>query len=259
MPRIGPLDDEALFARLRGDGDEAAREELVSRHLPRAHALARRFTRSREPVADLEQVAGLGLLKAVDRYVPGKGSSFWSFATPTVVGEMKRYMRDSCWRVHVARPLQERSLRVQGALGTLTAELGRSPSTADIAIHLGWSREDVVEALEAASAFEPDSLDAPVSLEGDAGAAVGDLVGTRDKGFDGAERRATLAIAMRSLDARDRAILRLRFAEDLTQTEIAEAVGISQMHVSRLIRRALGTLRRELSAEGGFTGESLVA
>lgn len=247
MTQVGLLDDQALFARLRRDGDGSARDELVARHLPRAHSLARRFGHGREPAEDLEQVAGVGLLKAVDRYDPAEGAAFWSFATPTVIGEMKRYMRDSCWRVRVARPLQERSLAVQSAVRALTAELGRSPSTGELAAHLGCTREEVVEALEAASAYSPDSLDAPASGGDEPGAAVGDLIGVEDSGFEGAEQRAMLARAAHRLDAREARILKLRFAEDRTQTEIAEEIGISQMHVSRLIRRSLDALRSELS------------
>lgn len=251
MAHLGRVDEEVLFRRLRRYDDEGAREEIVRRHLPRATALARRFHRTSECPDDLEQVAAIGLLKAVDRFDPDAEAAFWTFATPTVLGELKRHLRDHCWTVRVPRPVQEASLAVQRAMAELTTELGRSPSTAEIAGRLGWGGEDVVEAIEAASAFSPDSLDAPLGTADGDGASVGETLGVVDEGYDAAERHVALTGAMRELDPRSVLILHLRFSEDLTQSEIAARVGISQMHVSRLIRRSLDTIRRSLERDRG--------
>lgn len=245
MTGLGALDDAALFRRYRG-GDLAARDELTARYLPRTRAVARRLRSRGEPLDDLEQVASVGLVKALDRYDPRQGAAFWTFALPTVAGEVKRYYRDACWTVHVPRALQERALLVQREVTRLAGELGRSPAPREIAASLELPHEDVVEALEAGSAFDPRSLDARLAAGEDSG-SYADVVGADDAGLEAAEERALVGPALRSLGSRDRLILRLRFVDDLTQTEIAERIGISQMHVSRLIRRALDRLRDAMS------------
>ena len=248
MTGLGALDDAALFRRYRR-GDLAARDELTTRYLPRTRAVARRLRSRGEPLDDLEQVASVGLVKALDRFDPGQGAAFWTYALPTVAGEVKRYYRDSCWTVHVPRAIQERSLLVQREVTRLGGVLGRSPTAREIATSLELTLEHVVEALEAGSAFDPRSLDTqPAGADEDAG-TYSDLLGAPDDGLEAAEERALVAPALRALAPRDRLILRLRFEEDLTQTEIAERVGISQMHVSRLIRRALDCLREAITAD----------
>lgn len=239
------MDDAALFRRYRG-GDLSARDELTARYLPRTRAVARRLRSRGEPLDDLEQVASVGLVKAIDRFDPRQGAAFWTFALPTVAGEVKRYYRDACWTVHVPRSVQERVLLVQSELTRLGGAIGRSPTAREIATSLDLPHEEVVEALEAGSAFDPRSLDAQLAGGEDAG-TYADVVGADDEGLEAAEERAVVGPALRALAPRERLILHLRFVEDLTQTEIAERIGISQMHVSRLIRRALDRLRDAIS------------
>jgi RNA polymerase sigma-B factor len=187
-------------------------------------------------------VASLGLVKAIDRYELDRGTAFSSFAVPTVLGEIKRYFRDSGWTVRVPRAIQERRLKINKAIPALTGQLGRSPTTGEIAEFIQASSEDVLEALEAAVAYEPVSLDtAPSGEDDDEGWAQ--ALGEEDPAYEIVEYEASLAPALRTLSDRERLILHLRFAEDLTQSQIAERVGVSQMHVSRLIRKALQDLR----------------
>ena len=244
MTPVGILDDAVLFRRWHDQEDISARDELMQRYLPRARSVARAFRSRSEPMDDLEQVAGVGLVKALDRYDPAQGVAFWSYALPTIQGELKRYFRDHCWTVHVPRSVQDRVLEVQHALVRLGAGLGRSPSVAELAHALEIATEEVVEALEAGSAFDPRSLDAPAP--GDGEGSYGDALGGDDDALEAAEERALLGPALRALPARERVVLHLRFAEDLTQSEIAQRVGISQMHVSRLIRRALEMVRESV-------------
>lgn len=248
MTGLGALDDAALFHRYRG-GDLAARDELAARYLPRANGVARRLRSRGEPLDDVAQVASLGLLKAIERFDPEQGAAFWTFALPTIAGEVKRYYRDACWAVHVPRALQERVLLVQRGMTRLAGRLGRSPTARELAESLGLTHEDVVDALEAGSAFDPRSLDAQVGGSEDEGATFGELLGGEDEGLEAAEGRAVVGPALRTLCDRDRLILQLRFVEDMTQTEIAERVGVSQMHVSRLLRGALDRLRDEIAFE----------
>ena len=235
--------DYALLMRFRRQGDDAAREELVERFLPLARQLARRYARPNEPLDDLFQVASMGLLKAIDRFDPERGYAFSTFAVPTIVGELKRYFRDTGWAVHVPRPIQERIGQVNRAVNELARELGHSPSPGELATKIGASTEEVLEALEAAKAFDAISLDMPRGGRDDEGSAYADTVGERDERFEMVEYNAVIEPTMAALPARDRLILRLRFERDLTQSEIAERLGISQMHVSRIIRRSLDRLR----------------
>jgi RNA polymerase sigma-B factor len=237
------LDSELLFQRWQRDRDPAAREALVERFLPLARSLARRYDRSSEPFDDLMQVASLGLVKAVDRYDPSRGHAFASFAVPTILGELKRYFRDSGWAVHVPRGPQERALKVEEAQQRLTLKTGRSPTVDQIAQYLEMSTEDVLGALQAGQAYDALSLDAPrPSRDGDAD-TYGDSLGCEDERYELVDADVTVAEALCHLPERERRVLQLRFVEDLTQTEIAKRIGVSQMQVSRLLRRSLEQLR----------------
>ena len=236
--------DAELLARYRA-GDESVREDVIERFLPLARQLARRYARGNEPLDDLFQVASVGLLKAIDRYDPARGFAFSTFAVPTIVGELKRYFRDTGWAVHVPRPIQDRIVQINRAMTTLAKDLGRSPTTAEIAAVLGCSVEDVVEAIEAAGAYDAVSLETPRNSEDGSGngGSYAETVGAEDRGYEMVEYAAAIAPAMNAMPPRDRLILRLRFEDDLTQSEIAARLGISQMHVSRIIRRSLARLR----------------
>ncbi|MEA2387181.1 MAG: polymerase sigma-B factor [Thermoleophilaceae bacterium] len=242
------LDEERrLFRAYLEQGDLGARERLVERFLPLARQLARRYGAAGEPLDDLTQVASLGLVKAIDRYELDRGTAFSSFAVPTILGEIKRHFRDTGWTLRVPRAIQERRMQVNRAIPALTAGLGRSPTTAEIAEHIDATSEEVVEAIEAAVAYEPVSLDtSPGSDEEDDTWASS--VGAEDPAYDIVEYGATLEPALKVLTPRERLILHLRFVEDMTQSQIAEKVGISQMHVSRLIRKALETMRDATAA-----------
>ena len=236
------LDDEALLLRYQRDGDLEAREEVVIRFMPLARQLAGRYKHAGEPQDDLVQVACVGLLKAIDRYDPDRGGGFARYAVPTMLGELKRHFRDKGWSVHVPRATQELVLKVGDALGTLPARLGHAPRPRDVAAALGATVEEVLEAMEAATAYEATSLDAP-RMGGDEGEwTYFDTLASHDKGYERVEIGETLRGALEALPTRERLILVLRFEHDLTQAEIAERVGVSQMHVSRLLRRSLDRL-----------------
>jgi RNA polymerase sigma-B factor len=242
-PRERAEEDRRLLRRYHHEGDVIARDELVSRFLPLARQLARRYQRGNEPLDDLVQVASIGLVKAVDRFDPDRGTAFSSYAVPTILGELKRYFRDSGWAVHVPRGMQERVMTVNQAIGRLSRSLGRSPTGTEIADETGLDLEVVLEALEAAIAYDAVSLDTPRTTEEDDGDTYADTVGVIDERFELIEYTSAIGPTMRALPPRDRLVLKLRFEQDLTQLEIAERIGVSQMHVSRLIRRALKRLR----------------
>ena len=232
--------EERLLRRYR-DGDIAARDELVAMLLPLAQRLASRYRHTTESQEDLEQVAYVGLIKAIDRFDPDLGP-FVRYAVPTILGEIKRHFRDRGWGVHVSRSLQERFLKVGDAIDDLTTKLGRSPTPRDIAHATGFTLEEVLEALDASSAYAPAALDAPRGGEDDDGGTLGDTLGGTDRNYELVELGASLEPALRALPEREQAILHMRFAEDLTQSEIADRIGISQMHVSRLLRRSIERL-----------------
>ena len=232
-----------LFTRYRRGEAPAAREALVERFLPLATQLARRYHRGDVPLEDLVQVASLGLLNAIDRFDPGRGTAFSSFAVPTIAGELKRHFRDKAWSVRVPRDLNELALRVDRTTELLAHRPGRMPTVSDIADHLDITVEEVLEAREAAAAYRADSLDRPAAEDDEDGARLVDVLGGDDPGFGRAEQSATLERLMRALTDRQRELVRLRFGEDLTQSEIGERVGLSQMQVSRLLRQAIGRLR----------------
>lgn len=233
---------------------DPARKELRGRAIeawvPLARHLARRYVGRGEPADDLVQVAVVGLIKAVDRYDAGHGVDFAAFAIPTVLGELKRHFRDRAWAIRVPRRLQELRMAITAANNDLSHTLGRAPSVADIAARLGVSEEEVLEGLEGARAYSTTSLSTPVSGDGDA-PELGDMFGTDDHGFELAELRIALGPAMATLTEREQTILSLRFYGNRTQTEIARQLGISQMHVSRLLTKALGRLRLLMDDDGG--------
>jgi RNA polymerase sigma-B factor len=236
-------EERLLFTRFAKDRDPALRDRLIERYLPLARQLARRYQRPDEPLDDLVQVASLGLVKAIDRFDASREVAFSSYAVPTILGEIKRHFRDRTWSVRVPRDLQELALRVERTVADLTRELHRSPSVAELSERLGQSEEAILEALEAAGAYHATSLETPRSGEGEPGETLADTVGGAEQGYDLAEDRATIARLMRSITPREREVLRLRFEEDLTQAEIGEIIGVSQMQVSRLIRQAVARLR----------------
>jgi RNA polymerase sigma-B factor len=230
-----------LFKQVRQTGDPGAREALVRRYLPLARHTARRFSRSRDGLEDLYQVASYALLKAIDGFDPDRGLAFTSYAIPTITGELKRHARDTGWGMRVPRGLQERVLDVERAVNRITAADGRSPAAARIAEEMGLTTEAVLEAIEAASNYSVESLDAPLRVEADAATRI-ETLGGDDPGYGLVDDVLTVAPALRGLPDRERLILGLRFGEDLPQSEIARRLGISQMHVSRLLRRTLDDL-----------------
>jgi RNA polymerase sigma-B factor len=232
-----------LFERWHRYGDRRARDELIERFLPLARKLARRYLPSSEPYDDLFQVASLGLVKAVERFDPSKGFAFTSFAVPTIVGELKRYFRDSGWALHVDRGAQERARKINDAHQRISAHTGRAPTVSEIAQYLEISEEEVLDGLQTAEAYDTISLDAPLQSDEDGTTSRLDAIGDLDDRLGMVDDHATIFAAARHLPRRERQILFLRFGEDLTQTEIADRVGVSQMQVSRLLRKSLQQLR----------------
>jgi RNA polymerase sigma-B factor len=240
-----------MWKRLQRTGDAAARDALVDHYLPLARHLARRYDHRGEPLEDLVQVASLGLVKAVGRFDPDLGLRFSSFAVPTILGELKRHFRDSGWALHVTRGMQERVMDVTQAIDFLSAGSGRTPAAGELAEFLNLPVEEVIEALHAGAAHDTASLDAPVGSDEEVPVTLGECFGEIDRRYDVVEHTASLAGTLRAMPERERSILMLRFSADLTQREIAERLGMSQMHVSRLIRKALDRLRVASGAETG--------
>jgi RNA polymerase sigma-B factor len=234
--------ERRLLVRYHRDADVAARDEFAERFLPFAWDLALRYAYTDEPVDDLFQVASLGLLKAIDRFDPDRGAKFTSFAAPTILGELKRHFRDKGWAVHVPRDLQERTLSVTRASEALSKALGRSPKPREVAQELRCSVEEVLEAQQVAGSYEAASLDAPVGPDDGEGASLVELMGRDDLAYELVEDREAIASSWHSLPDMERQVLELRFVHDLTQREIGERIGYSQMHVSRVLRRALNLL-----------------
>jgi RNA polymerase sigma-B factor len=242
------LEERQLFARYQGSGDRDAHEALVQRFLPLARSLARRYERSSEPLDDLVQVASLGLLKAIDRFDPARSNAFSSFAVPTIAGELKRHFRDKGWWLRVPRDLQELASRVERVADELIPELGRAPTPEELAVRFGVTVEQILEARDAAGAYRPGSLDPPRADAEDDWYTI-DAFGIEERGYELAEDGATLERLMTVLSDREREIVRLRFVEDLTQSEIGARVGVSQMHVSRMIRQIVDRLREAAEHE----------
>jgi RNA polymerase sigma-B factor len=244
-------DTKRLFAQLRQTGDTELRDALARLHLPLVEYLAKRFKDRGEPLDDLIQVGSVGLLKAIDRFDLGREVEFSTYATPTIVGELKRYFRDKGWAVRVPRRLQELSLRLNKVIAQLTQELGRSPTVMEIAKSAQVTEEEVLEALESGQAYSTTSLDAPSGEDDDAPNRV-DRLGEEDFRLDNLEYFASLAPLIEQLPERERTILYLRFFKGMTQSKIAEHVGISQMHVSRLLSRILDFLRQGMEGDAQY-------
>jgi RNA polymerase sigma-B factor len=245
-----PADEASLFRRWKTAGDRLAREALIREYTPLSRSLARRYGRSSEPFDDLFQVAQLGLLKAIDRYDPDRGFPFKAFAVPTVLGEMRRYFRDSGWSVHVPRGAQERALQVREAQQQLSEDCGHAPSVSQLSQYLEIEAEEVLDGLRALAGYGTLSLDAPRrGGEEDEGGSYAESVGEEDRRFELIELGLSVGSALEQITPREREILHLRFGEDLTQTQIAERIGVSQMQVSRLLRRCLDRLRELTEAQ----------
>ncbi|MGC1185215.1 MAG: SigB/SigF/SigG family RNA polymerase sigma factor [Candidatus Dormiibacterota bacterium] len=244
-PRFDRDLQRRLFAEYAKSRDPKVREELVPQYAALVHSLARRFAGRGEPLEDLEQVGYLGLIAAINRFDPDLGLEFTTFATPTILGEIKRYFRDKSWAVRVPRRLQETYARVVRTQQELSQELGRGPTVPEVAARLELEPDEVLQALEAGPAQRALSLESPTG-SGDGEGELGDRIGAEDENLSRIELQNMLAGAMRHLTPREREIMVLRFVEQLPQTEVARRLGISQMHVSRLQRAALAQLKREL-------------
>jgi len=243
---------ELLFRRCRGGRDPAAREELALRYLPLARKVARRYAPSSVPYEDLAQVASLALLKAIDRYDCERGTRFEAFAIPTILGELKRYFRDSTWSVHVTREVQEHARAVARASERLVGDDGRGPTVCALALYLELSEEEVLEGLQAAQAYTAESLDSSVpSAEGDGGSTVASQLGAEDGSYELVETKMAVTDAVHELSDPERAMLKMRFVEEMTQSEIGTRLGVSQMQVSRLLRRVLERIRTRLKTANG--------
>lgn len=238
--RLSQAEATRLFREYRRTGDPAIRERLVAAHFGLAASLASRFSSRNESPEDLHQAALLGLVHAIDRFDPDRGVQFTTFAWATISGELKRHFRDRTWGVRVPRRLQELYLNTSEATDSLTHDLGRSPTVAEVAERVGCSEEDVLEALEARAAYRLGSIDAPIGDDDNDG---GMQLPESEQGYGQVEQRVVLADLVNRLPVRERQIIHLRFNEELTQAEIADRVGVSQMHVSRLLSGSLQKLR----------------
>jgi RNA polymerase sigma-B factor len=242
----------ALFSELgHADTSEArrvqCREELVQLHLPLVDHCARRFTNRGEPLDDLVQVGTIGLIKSVDRFDTERGVEFSTYATPTIIGEIKRYFRDKGWAIRVPRRLQELRMSISSVTGDMSQELGRSPTPREIADKIGVSVEEVMEGIESANAYSTLSLDAGDNNDEGSGSSMLDTLGMDDEALNHVEIRESIKPLIEALPAREKRILLLRFFRGMTQSQIAEEIGVSQMHVSRLLNRTLEQLRTSLT------------
>ena len=246
-PEIGLESDEQLLAHFVRTRDQAAREELATRFLPLAAGLASRYRDRGERLEDLEQVARLGLLKAIDGFDDTRANGFAAYATPTILGELRRHFRDRSWAMRVPRDLKEAMPRIRSAIADLATEKGRMPDAEEVAEATNMETGEVAEAMEASRAARPASLDAPASarLAEEGAIPLVEQVGGRDEMLDQVEYNVILEERLEQLSERDREVLHLSFVEDLTQSEIGERVGVSQMQVSRILRAALDRLRDE--------------
>jgi RNA polymerase sigma-B factor len=243
MDMLDALDEDELMRRYHVDGDEEARRRVIERMMPLVRTLARRYVNRGEPLEDLVQVGSVGLIKAVDRFDISRELRFSTFAVPTILGEIKRHFRDHAWSVRVSRRIQELNAKVAREADRLSTRLGRSPTIEELAAATESNVEDVLEAMQGAQAYNTVPLEEP----GDDGAGGGRF-GIEDPGFAAAEQRAELWRGLAALAPRERSIILLRFFEGLTQREIADQIGISQMHVSRLLRRSVEKMRAQLGA-----------
>jgi RNA polymerase sigma-B factor len=252
MMRVMDRNVETLLIAYHRDGDANAREQILIDLMPLVRALASRYAGRGEPLEDLVQVGALGLIKAVDRFDVDRGVEFTSYAIPTIVGEIRRHFRDKAWAMHVPRRLKELSVRLSRVLDELTNELGRSPTIAELAEATNVEEEDVIDALDSAHAYSTRSLQAPFEEEGD---SLSDRLGVDDPGFGEVEDSSLVDAGLDALDERERRIVELRFFREMTQSQIAAELGISQMHVSRLLRRALSTMRGRIEELMGDADE----
>ena len=232
---------DALLVAFHKEGDERARDQALVELMPLVRALASRYAGRGEPFEDLVQVGSIGLIKAVDRFDVDRGVDFASYAVPTIVGEIRRHFRDKAWAMHVPRRLKELSLRLSRVLDQLTTELGRSPTIAELAAAAGVEEEEAIDALDSMNAYSTRSLHAPFDDGSDD--SLAEKLGVDDAGYAEVEDGALVAAGLDALDERERQIVELRFFEEMTQSQIASEIGISQMHVSRLLRRSLATMR----------------
>jgi RNA polymerase sigma-B factor len=239
-----PLDEQELLRRYHLEGDREARRILIERMMPLVRTLARRYVHRGEALEDLIQVGSVGLIKAVDRFDVSRDLRFSTFAVPTILGEIKRHFRDRAWSIRVSRGIQELNAKVGREADRLSGKLGRSPTIEELAEATEATVEQVLEAMQGAQAYSTVSLDEPIGEDGD----VAERFGADDPEFERAEHRVELARGLDALPPRERSILLLRFFEGLTQREIADRVGISQMHVSRLLRRSIERMRTQLEA-----------
>jgi RNA polymerase sigma-B factor len=242
-------DDKTLLLRYRDSDDERALAEITERYMPLARRLASRYRYTNEPMEDLVQVANLALLKAIKRFDLERDAAFSSYAVPTILGELKRYFRDHSWSVHVPRDLQERAVKINKTVDNLSKALGRPPTVPEIGEKLGLELEQVIEAMEATQAFDAASLDAERAGADGNTTTIGDTIGEEERGFEMVEYGAAIQGVLGEMPERTRLVLHLRFVEDLTQAQIADQIGVSQMHVSRIIRKALTELREAASVE----------
>lgn len=243
-----------LFRRFKEEGDMDAREKLVMSHLNLVRFIANKFKNRGESIDDLVQVGYLGLLKAIDRFDPSRGLEFTTFATPTIMGEIKRHFRDKGWSVRVPRRLQELSAKVNQATDTLTSQLQRSPTIAEIADYLDATVDEVLEAMESSSAYSSVSLEAPSGADDDDTPSVIDRYATEDSDLAFTDDRIIIEEALASFSPRERDVIEMRFLKGMTQIEIAEKLGISQVQVSRLLRRTLKKIQDKIDPEGVMTG-----
>ncbi len=252
MTEAGGTTDRELLRRYHQGGDLEAREQLIEQYLPLVRSLARRYANRGEQLEDLVQVGAIGLIKAIDRFDVDRGVELSTYATPNIIGEIKRHFRDKGWSIRVPRGLQELNVRLSHLLERLTAELERSPTIPELAKAAGVTEEEVLEALESGQAYTTVSLSAPSGQAEDGQVDPLESLGELEHAYEVSEDRAVLAPGLEALDERERRILHLRFWEGLTQSQIAAQVGISQMHVSRLIRRSLEKVRDEIATGRPF-------
>jgi RNA polymerase sigma-B factor len=243
------IDDKILLRKYHEEGDLHAREKLIEQYMSLVRSLARRYAYRGEQLDDLVQIGAIGLIKAIDRFDVERGFELTTYATPNIIGEIKRHFRDKGWAVRVPRGLQELNVQLSRLMEQLTVQLGRSPTIPELAQASGATEEDVLEALESGRAYSSLSLSTGGVGEGDEDLDPLESIGTEEHQYEVSEDRAVLAPGFRALDERERTILQLRFFDGLTQSQIAQHVGISQMHVSRLIRRSLEKIRAEIASD----------
>lgn len=239
-----------LFRLYKEKGDEAARDQLIVSHLNLVRFLASKFKNRGEPLDDLIQVGTIGLIKAIDRFDPERGLEFTTYATPTIMGELKRHFRDKGWSVRVPRRLQELSAKVNQVTDELTVELQRSPSVDEIAAKIGVGAEEILEAMESSGAYTSVSLEAGGSSDDDEAPALIDRFGTEDEDLAASDDRMIIDEAIKDFSPREQEIIRMRFIDGLTQVEIAKKLGVSQVQVSRLLRRTLRKIQDKIDPEG---------